>query len=240
MWIEVKQNVACYTKFSVLLPEFYTSLSGTSIPDRGTDVYNLKSSPCVFSLQTMTNIQILYPMCLINILIQKMDNNITYPGFPWLINGFGFDDWIRDLYTTSYNSSHCHRLSTGHWTGTSLTSNWTELSIRSQSQSYVTTNGHSASLSSCQAPMWGLRLEFYYCQTVADLLMWGAVSDERTGLPFITDAGPRQRSHSWVRVPWDSWPYFTLSESKLPLPGGPGPRIYVPPGTVFLFVASYD
>jgi hypothetical protein len=31
--------------------------------------------------------------------------------------------------------------------------------------------------------------------------MWGALSDERTGLPFIIAAGPRQRGHSWVRVP---------------------------------------
>jgi hypothetical protein len=35
-------------------------------------------------------------------------------------------------------------------------------------------------------------------------LMWGAVSDERTGLPFTIAAGPRQRSHSWVLVLWDS------------------------------------
>jgi hypothetical protein len=37
---------------------------------------------------------------------------------------------------------------------------------------------------------------FYYCQTVAGLLMWGALSDERTGLSFTIAAGPRQRSHS--------------------------------------------
>jgi hypothetical protein len=61
------------------------------------------------------------------------------------------------------------------------------------------------------------------------LVLWGALSDERTGLsfiiyaagprqrslsrvrvPFIYAAGPRQRSLSQVRVPWDSWPYFTL------------------------------
>jgi hypothetical protein len=28
--------------------------------------------------------------------------------------------------------------------------------------------------------------------------MWGALSDEGTGLPFTIVAGPRQRSHSWV------------------------------------------
>jgi hypothetical protein len=46
--------------------------------------------------------------------------------------------------------------------------------------------------------------------------MWGALSDERTGLPFTVAAGPRHRSHSWIRFPRDSWPYFTASDSRLP------------------------
>jgi hypothetical protein len=98
----------------------------------------------------------------------------------------------------------------------------------SQSQSYATTDGLSAALAWCQAPIWGLRPDFYYCQTVACLLMWGAFSDERTGLSFTIAAGPRQRCHSWVQVPRDSWPYFTVSDSRLPQPGGPGSRIYIP------------
>jgi hypothetical protein len=36
----------------------------------------------------------------------------------------------------------------------------------------------SASLSWCEAPIWGLRPDLYYCQPVAGLLMWGALSDE--------------------------------------------------------------
>jgi hypothetical protein len=47
---------------------------------------------------------------------------------------------------------------------------------QSQGQSYVTTDGQSSSLSWCQAPIWGLRPDFYYCQTVAGFLMWGALS----------------------------------------------------------------
>jgi hypothetical protein len=64
-------------------------------------------------------------------------------------------------------------------------------------------------------------------------------------LSFAITAGPRQLSHSRVRVPRDSWPYFTVSNSKLPQPGGLGSRIYIPqeqggpvipPGTTgFLF-----
>jgi hypothetical protein len=51
---------------------------------------------------------------------------------------------------------------------------WTQ----SEFYSYVTTDCQSASLSWNKAPIWGLRPNFYYCQTVAGLLMWGAASDE--------------------------------------------------------------
>jgi hypothetical protein len=63
-------------------------------------------------------------------------------------------------------------------------------------------------------------------------------------LSFTIAAGPRQRSHFQVRVPRGSWPHFNVSDSRLPLPGGPGPRIYNPqeqggpvisPGTGFHF-----
>jgi hypothetical protein len=36
------------------------------------------------------------------------------------------------------------------------------------------------------------------------LFIWGAFSEERTGLSFTISAGPRQRSLSQVRVPWHS------------------------------------
>jgi hypothetical protein len=48
------------------------------------------------------------------------------------------------------------------------------------------------------------------------------------GLSFTVPADPRQRGHSRVRAPRDSWPYFTISDSRLPQPGGPGLRIYMP------------
>jgi hypothetical protein len=83
-------------------------------------------------------------------------------------------------------------------------------------QSYVATDGQSASLSWCQAQILGLRPHFYCCQTVAGLLMWSVLTDESMGLPFTVAAGPRQRSHSRVRAPGDSWPYFTVSDSRFP------------------------
>jgi hypothetical protein len=54
--------------------------------------------------------------------------------------------------------------------------------------------------------------------------MWGALSDERTGLSFTIAADPRQRSHSRVRVPWDSLPYFTVSDVRLPFSSPPTTR----------------
>jgi hypothetical protein len=81
---------------------------------------------------------------------------------------------------------------------------------------YITTDGQSANLAWNKAPICGLRPDFCYCQTVASLLMWGALSDERTGLSFAIAADPQQRSHSQVPIPWDSRPYFTVSDSRLP------------------------
>jgi hypothetical protein len=45
-----------------------------------------------------------------------------------------------------------------------------------ESESYITTDGQSTSLSWNKAPIWGFRPDFYFCQTVAGLLMWGALS----------------------------------------------------------------
>jgi hypothetical protein len=53
------------------------------------------------------------------------------------------------------------------------------------------------------------------CVTVTVLFLWGAFSDERTGLSFIYAVGYCQRSLSVVRVPWDSGPYFTVSDLEL-------------------------
>jgi hypothetical protein len=39
-----------------------------------------------------------------------------------------------------------------------------------------------------KAPVWGLRPDFYYRQTVACSLIWDALSDERAGLLFTIAA----------------------------------------------------
>jgi hypothetical protein len=74
--------------------------------------------------------------------------------------------------------------------------------------------------------------------------MWGALSDERTSLSFTIAPGPRQRSHSRVLGPRNSWSQFIVPHSRLPKPGGSIPRILIlqeqgspiiTPGTGFPF-----
>jgi hypothetical protein len=62
------------------------------------------------------------------------------------------------------------------------------------------------------------------CVTVTVLFLWGALSDERSGLSFVYAAGPCQRSLSRVRVPWDSRPYFTVSDLRIPFSSPPTTR----------------
>jgi hypothetical protein len=70
-------------------------------------------------------------------------------------------------------------------------------------------------------------------------------------LSFIIAAGPSQQSHSHVCVPRDSWPHFTVSDSRLQQygGGGAGPLFISPKKRVArlysqtlgsLFVASCD
>jgi hypothetical protein len=123
------------------------------------------------------------------------------------------------------------------------------LSNSSQSYSYVTTDGQSASLCWCQAPIWGLGPDFYHCQIFAGLLMWGALSDERAGLLFTIAAGPRQHSHFWVRARGNRG-HILLSqirdfpnlEGQVPVFISPRNRVahLYPQALGSLFVASYD
>jgi hypothetical protein len=62
---------------------------------------------------------------------------------------------------------------------------------------------------------------FITCVTVTVLFLWGALSDVRSGLPFVCAAGPCQRSLSHVRVPWDLRPNFTVSDLRLPFSSPP-------------------
>jgi hypothetical protein len=105
----------------------------------------------------------------------------------------------------------------------------------------------SARLSLCQDPC-GAQGKISLL-SVLGLLMWGALSNKRMGLSFTIAAGPCQRSRAQVRVPRDSWPYFTISDSRLPKLEGQIPIFISPRNRVAhlypralgsLFIASYD
>jgi hypothetical protein len=65
---------------------------------------------------------------------------------------------------------------------------------------------------------------FITCVTITVSFLWGALSDERSGLSFVDSAGSGQRSLSRVRVPWDLRPYFTVSHLRLPFSSPPTTR----------------
>jgi hypothetical protein len=138
--------------------------------------------------------------------------------------------FIEHFFTVTINYSATTYLhnSLGHAPFSSLYSQL--LLAESESEPYVTTDGQSASLSWYKAPIRGLRQHFYFRMeygirpTVTFLILWGALSEERTDLSFVCAADPCQRSLSRVLVPWDLRPYFTLSDLRLPFSSPPTTR----------------
>jgi hypothetical protein len=132
----------------------------------------------VYVVQSYWAYFVLYPS---SCMWRTKDHNVSETGSVSVLRWMGQDKPIQ--------LGPLERASLNHWTNPG------------QSQSYITTDGQPASLSWNKAPIWGLRPNLDYCLTVAGLLVWGALSDERTGLPFAIATGPRQRSHFRVRVP---------------------------------------
>jgi hypothetical protein len=64
------------------------------------------------------------------------------------------------------------------------------------------TVGQSAGL--CVQHLSGAQDQSFIILRQLHVFMWGALSDERTGLSFIITARPRQHSHSRDRIPRDS------------------------------------
>jgi hypothetical protein len=146
------------------------------------------------------------------LLITSHNRWLPQNSFPWTTSVFPFT--VADQFT--------HSLFELPWTTSVWRMPWrmsheslTASNIR-VAESYVKTDGQSASLSCNKVDVWSLQPDFYCCQRVAGLLIWGALSDDRTGLSFTIAPGFRQRSHFRVRVPWDTWPYITVSDPWLP------------------------
>jgi hypothetical protein len=106
---------------------------------------------------------------------------------------------------------------------------WT-IHVKSKSrQTYITTGGQSSSLSWCQEPITNFFPSLFNCfYTVAGLLMWGALSDEKSALQFSVFLGIASvaflRSESHGTHEHILWSLFL----RLPQPGGPGSYIYFP------------
>jgi hypothetical protein len=68
------------------------------------------------------------------------------------------------------------------------------------------------------------------------LLLWDSCGFVDVGRPLWREDGSAVYNCCWlspaqsflVRVLRDWWPYFSVTYSRLPQPGGPGPRIYIP------------
>jgi hypothetical protein len=87
-------------------------------------------------------------------------------------------------------------------------------------QGKFTTDGHSVSMSWYRAPLWDLRPDITSCcLKFAVLSLWGALSDERTGLSnskLLYDS--RSVRMSWYRAPlWDLRPDITSCCLKFPV-----------------------
>jgi hypothetical protein len=85
----------------------------------------------------------------------------------------------------------------------------------------------SQSVSLCVEPHLGLMTRYlllFDSYGLVFFFLWGALSDERTGLSFIYAVGPCQRSLFRARVPWDWRPYFTVSDLRLPFSSPPTTR----------------
>jgi hypothetical protein len=93
-------------------------------------------------------------------------------------------------------------------------------------ESYVTTDGQSASQYWCHAPIWGPWPDLYYCQTVADF-MWDSHSDERTVCSLQLLLVLASADILWLETR-RIVTIFYCHNFRLPQPGGPGPFIYMP------------
>jgi hypothetical protein len=68
----------------------------------------------------------------------------------------------------------------------------------------------SAYQSWCRAPLWGPLLDFsFLCWTIALLLSWGALSDERMGLYFVAQSVSGQSRGALITIHYCLiWDYF--------------------------------
>jgi hypothetical protein len=99
----------------------------------------------------------------------------------------------------------------------------------SESESYVTTDGQSASLSWYKAPIRGLPPDFfpYGIRNTSDSYVLDSVGRalwREDGSVFCMCHWPLPAQSISVLVPWDLRPYFTVSDLRLPFSSSPTTR----------------
>jgi hypothetical protein len=112
----------------------------------------------------------------------------------------------------------------------------------SQSRSYGTTDGQSASLSWCQAPIWGTWPDLYYsqlrvCWCETPSLTKGLVCSLELLLCLASAVNLGSESRRTLTI------VYCLKYLSLPQPAGPGPRTYITQeqgGPVILPVIGFD
>jgi hypothetical protein len=119
-----------------------------------------------------------------------------------------------------------------------------------ESQSVFTTGGLRPISSALRQAPWETRPEFFIVNwTLEVIVLCNILSNERMCLSFTIVAGPRQRSHSQVRVPRDSWPTLVSQIRDFPNLEGQVPVFIFPRNMMAwlylqalgsLFDASYD
>jgi hypothetical protein len=159
--------------------------------------------------------------------LYDIKHSVTYREFWWLIiMGSEFDDW--HFFTISLNYDRPQSMSVYDSLHSLLDHEC--LLRRMANDERKTTNDESLLTYWTPLRVWVLRYDWrsvgqsvlewsthlgLAIRIVAGLLMWGALSDGRTGLSFTIAAGPCQHSHSRVQVRWDSLSYFTVSDSSV-------------------------
>jgi hypothetical protein len=121
--------------------------------------------------------------------------------------GSGFDDWVYLHFVTitvNYNSSHIELLNEVCLTNLCEESLPNEfwILLRDESSLMLRPTFSRLFYLGIKHPSGAYDQIFITVRQMRGVLMWGALSDERTRLSFPIVPGPRQHSHSRVRIPW--------------------------------------
>jgi hypothetical protein len=102
-------------------------------------------------------------------------------------------------------------------------------SVITESQGYFTTGCLPPISSSWRQVPWNSRpVILFPNRTLAVIIRMSHPLSWEDGSVVYDCCWSSQRSHSQGRVPQNSWPHFTVSDSKLPQTERPGVRIYIP------------